>query len=336
MTNALPSAPPASDRRSPFACEARTKPAPSVQRLPRTPAWERARRDPDEPSLVGIVNAREGLVDSTRQRCSPVYRVQSVSLAQAAAGNLPGLEVLLLDWRGMDALQMRQATLLSIRSSVPLIALCDQQARAQQIAALTAGTDYTVTPPVSAALLQALLVSYRRRPPKGHNAPMDNAPMDRGERTRSLSMSHLPDEAISPPARWNGGPPREAAAPTAFISPDAPQAAEPRSNPLVTTDNMCQRGPVAIDPERGVAWLGDQELALRPRPLNLLLYLMRHAGRCCRREAILRDVWDLDFDPSTNVIDVQIYVLRQQFKKRGVQGLIQTVHGKGYKFVGGL
>jgi DNA-binding response OmpR family regulator len=62
----------------------------------------------------------------------------------------------------------------------------------------------------------------------------------------------------------------------------------------------------------------------------LLRHLMREAGRACSRDELLADVWDTDFDPGTNVVDVSVHRLRQ---KLGA-GAIETVRNVGYRVVG--
>jgi DNA-binding response OmpR family regulator len=49
------------------------------------------------------------------------------------------------------------------------------------------------------------------------------------------------------------------------------------------------------------------------------------------REQLLSNVWDIDFDPSSNVVDVYVRYLRQKLDET----LIQTVRGMGYKFSSG-
>jgi DNA-binding response OmpR family regulator len=58
---------------------------------------------------------------------------------------------------------------------------------------------------------------------------------------------------------------------------------------------------------------------------------MRHAGECCDREQILEEVWNLDFDPSTNLVSVQICEIRAALEPHGYRSLVQTVRGRGYR-----
>ncbi|HWA35613.1 MAG TPA: response regulator transcription factor [Cyclobacteriaceae bacterium] len=69
---------------------------------------------------------------------------------------------------------------------------------------------------------------------------------------------------------------------------------------------------------------------LTAREFSLLEYLMMNKGRVVSRVDIFEKVWDLDFDTSTNVIDVYINYLRRKIDKDHDQKLIHTVIGMGY------
>ena len=75
---------------------------------------------------------------------------------------------------------------------------------------------------------------------------------------------------------------------------------------------------------------GDKAIELAPREYLLLEYLMRSAGRICGRIAIVEKVWDYDFDPGTNLVDVYIMRLREKIDDTFEPKLLQTVRGVGY------
>jgi len=75
---------------------------------------------------------------------------------------------------------------------------------------------------------------------------------------------------------------------------------------------------------------GDKAIDLAPREYLLLEYLMRSAGRICGRMAIVEKVWDYDFDPGTNLVDVYIMRLREKIDDAFEPKLLQTVRGVGY------
>jgi two-component system, OmpR family, response regulator len=75
---------------------------------------------------------------------------------------------------------------------------------------------------------------------------------------------------------------------------------------------------------------GSAAIALQPRELRLLMYLMRNEGQVVTRTMLLEAVWDCRFDPQTNVIDVQISRLRSKIDKGFSPALIHTIRGAGY------
>jgi len=70
---------------------------------------------------------------------------------------------------------------------------------------------------------------------------------------------------------------------------------------------------------------------MQPRELRLLEFLMRHTGQVVTRTMLLEHVWDLHFDPQTNVIDTQISRLRAKIDKGFDRPLLHTIRGQGYK-----
>ena len=71
-------------------------------------------------------------------------------------------------------------------------------------------------------------------------------------------------------------------------------------------------------------------IELQPREFRLLEYLMRHAGQVVTRTMLLEHVWDIHFDPRTNVVETHISRLRTKVDKGFEAGLIHTVRGAGY------
>jgi two-component system OmpR family response regulator len=72
------------------------------------------------------------------------------------------------------------------------------------------------------------------------------------------------------------------------------------------------------------------EVELTARELKLLEFLMRRAGQVVTRTMLLEGVWDLHFDPQSNLIDVHISRLRQAIDRGSDHPLIHTVRGSGY------
>jgi two-component system OmpR family response regulator len=73
-----------------------------------------------------------------------------------------------------------------------------------------------------------------------------------------------------------------------------------------------------------------QAIDLQPREFRLLEFLMRNSGQVVTRTMLLENVWDYNFDPQTNVIDVHISRLRSKIDKQFDQPLLHTIRGAGY------
>ena len=74
-----------------------------------------------------------------------------------------------------------------------------------------------------------------------------------------------------------------------------------------------------------------KEIEMKPREFRLLEYLMRNSGQVITRTMLIENVWDYNFEPQTNVIDVHISRLRAKIDKGFKKQLIKTVRGVGYK-----
>jgi DNA-binding response OmpR family regulator len=72
-------------------------------------------------------------------------------------------------------------------------------------------------------------------------------------------------------------------------------------------------------------------IELASKEYAVLEYLMRHAGHVVTRTMILEGVWDYDFDPGSNVVDVYIRYLRRKLDDPHPTKLIETVRGTGYR-----
>jgi two-component system OmpR family response regulator len=75
---------------------------------------------------------------------------------------------------------------------------------------------------------------------------------------------------------------------------------------------------------------GGREIQLTTKEFQLLEFLMRHAGQVVTRTMLLERVWNLHFDPQTNLIDVHMSRLRQAVDRGFDNPLLHTVRGAGY------
>ena len=77
---------------------------------------------------------------------------------------------------------------------------------------------------------------------------------------------------------------------------------------------------------------GETSCELSNKEFALLEYLMRNPDRVLSRTQIGEKVWDMNFEPSSNVIDVYISSLRKKVDRFQERDLIHTVKGAGYRF----
>jgi DNA-binding response OmpR family regulator len=94
--------------------------------------------------------------------------------------------------------------------------------------------------------------------------------------------------------------------------------------PLLKIDDL------TLDPAKRVVYRGDEKIELTTKEFVLLDYFMRHPDRVLSRTMIGEHVWDYDFDPMTNVIDVYVNRLRKKIGSGRRSKLIRTVRGVGY------
>jgi len=89
-------------------------------------------------------------------------------------------------------------------------------------------------------------------------------------------------------------------------------------------------GDLTLDTVTRVAKRRDQVIELTPREYRLLEFLLRTPSRVCSRMAIVESVWDYDFDPGTNLVDVYVMRLREKIDGNAPVKLLHTVRGVGY------
>jgi two-component system OmpR family response regulator len=95
-------------------------------------------------------------------------------------------------------------------------------------------------------------------------------------------------------------------------------------------ETILRVGDLAIDLMSRTASRRGRNISLLRREFQLLEYLVRNEGRIVSRAMLLQHVWDLHFDPSTNIIDVYVGRLRRKVDDQQAYPLIHTVRGAGY------
>jgi two-component system OmpR family response regulator len=101
-----------------------------------------------------------------------------------------------------------------------------------------------------------------------------------------------------------------------------------RGGSAVVTRLTCQD--LSLDLLASRAERAEQVLVLQPRARQLLEFLMRNQRQVVTRMMIFEKVWNFDFDPGTNVIDVYVSNLRKEVDRPGLVPLLHTVRGAGY------
>lgn len=96
-------------------------------------------------------------------------------------------------------------------------------------------------------------------------------------------------------------------------------------------ENVLMAGDLRMDLIRRKVMRDRTEIDLLPREFALLEFLLRRKGRVQTRTMLLEAVWDLSFDPQTNVVESHISRLRAKVDKPFGTELIQTVRGAGYR-----
>lgn len=89
-------------------------------------------------------------------------------------------------------------------------------------------------------------------------------------------------------------------------------------------------GNVVLDGATRDATIGDSKMDLTPKEFTLLEYLTRRAGNEVTRAELLQKVWRFDFDPGTNMVDVNVSRLRAKLTSLGATCRLESVRGVGY------
>ena len=101
---------------------------------------------------------------------------------------------------------------------------------------------------------------------------------------------------------------------------------QPTASELVVAD-------LRLDLFTKIAQRGGRRIELAPREWALLELFMRHPTHVLSRTRILSEVWEYDFDPGSNVVDVYVGYLRRKLNLPGLEPMLKTVRGAGYRLV---
>ena len=103
-----------------------------------------------------------------------------------------------------------------------------------------------------------------------------------------------------------------------------------RRSAVVVKETVLRVEDLELDLVSRTAKRSGQDLGLRPREFEVLSYLVRNQGQVVSRAMLLQHVWDLHFDPTTNIIDVYVGRLRRKVDSHHTYPLIHTVRGVGF------
>ncbi len=101
-------------------------------------------------------------------------------------------------------------------------------------------------------------------------------------------------------------------------------------NQQVPVGNLLKAADLTMNLDSKEVTRGNNVISLTAKEFQLLEYLLRNKNKVVSRAAIAVNVWDIDFDTNTNIIDVYISYLRNKIDKPYEQKLIQTHVGMGY------
>ncbi len=119
--------------------------------------------------------------------------------------------------------------------------------------------------------------------------------------------------------------------PFAFAELLARVEALARRSATVVKETVLRVGDLELDLMSRTANRDGRNIELLPREFQLLEYLVRNEGNVVSRAMLLQNVWDLHFDPTTNIIDVYVGRLRRKIDGGQDYPLIHTVRGVGYR-----
>src|SRR6266567_6880073 len=118
--------------------------------------------------------------------------------------------------------------------------------------------------------------------------------------------------------------------PFAFAELLARVEALARRSATVVKETVLRVGDLELDLVSRTATRGGRKIELLPREFQVLEYLVRNDGRVVPRAMLLQHVWDLHFDPTTNIIDVYVGRVRRKVDSQQAYPLIHTIRGVGF------
>lgn len=105
-----------------------------------------------------------------------------------------------------------------------------------------------------------------------------------------------------------------------------------RKNMVALDNDVIAFGDLEIRMKARTVHVGTTHIAISPKEFTLLSYFASNAGETVTRMQLLENVWNLHFDPQTNVVDVHVGRLRRKLESVAGRPIIHTARGEGYVF----
>jgi DNA-binding response OmpR family regulator len=104
-----------------------------------------------------------------------------------------------------------------------------------------------------------------------------------------------------------------------------------RNSAIADQEQKLETGPLMFDRKSLRFSVNGEEIKLTAKELAIMELLMSNPSTLFSRERILNNVWGLNMDPLTNVVDVYIGKLRKKIDSGSASSMIETVRGLGYR-----
>ncbi|MCL4153357.1 UNVERIFIED_CONTAM: hypothetical protein GTU68_028051 [Idotea baltica] len=98
------------------------------------------------------------------------------------------------------------------------------------------------------------------------------------------------------------------------------------------TQTRLQVGPISLDMDNQIVWVNDEEVSLTAFEYKLLEYFMMNPQKVTSKFILIDQLYDIDEETESNVIEVIIARLRKKLDPSGALQPIETLRGRGYRF----
>lgn len=97
------------------------------------------------------------------------------------------------------------------------------------------------------------------------------------------------------------------------------------------TSFLLSAGDIVMDLRKRTVARAGRQVRLTPKEFAVLEFFLRHPGQVLSQTQLLNGVWDYDFDPGSNIIEVYVGYLRHKLDEPGKESVIETIRGGGYR-----